>query len=319
MTDPVPAAPPDVDVVILSWNRLEATLEAIASANGQTGVRAHVWVVDQGSEPPALEALRREAAAGRINLVELGTNHGVPGGRNIGMARGTAPYVVSLDNDAEFRDPDTLLRVARAFEAEPALGALSFRMLNYFTGEDDWGAWVFARTLKARSAEAFPSARFVGGGHAIRRQALERTRGYDESLFFYWEELDLANQLIEAGYTLRYEPELVVRHKVSPEARTNWDAGRYYYLVRNALYLRYKYGEGTLKLLGVALGYQVKGWVNGWVKQPLKGAVDGIRMGRASPRTPLGPAARAYIHQHDRAHRGGLLARLKREVFERMR
>jgi GT2 family glycosyltransferase len=313
---------PQVDVVILSWNRREPTLEAIRNAVGQRGVAVRVWVVDQGSEPDTVQALRAEAAAGRITLQELGQNRGVPVGRNLGMRAGAAPYIVCLDNDAEFDDADALLRVVSRFESDPRLGAIGFRVLNHFTGEDDWGAWVYPRALKLRSGDRFLTTRFVGAGHGIRRSALERTRGYDERLFFYWEELDLAYQIIAAGYTLVYDPEIVVRHKVSPESRTNWDDGRFYFLVRNALYLRGKYGGGALELLSMALGYQVKGWFNGWFGQPFRGAVDALRMYRSLPRAErlrLGAEARAYIHAHDRAHRGSLLTRLRREIFERIR
>jgi GT2 family glycosyltransferase len=41
----------DVDVIILSWNRPDDVLDAIASALGQTGVSRRVLIVDQGSEP----------------------------------------------------------------------------------------------------------------------------------------------------------------------------------------------------------------------------------------------------------------------------
>ena len=39
----------DVDVIILSWDRLEDTMAAITSALEQEGISRAVWVVDQGN------------------------------------------------------------------------------------------------------------------------------------------------------------------------------------------------------------------------------------------------------------------------------
>src|SRR5512140_2141820 len=107
---------PNIDVVILSWNREQDTLEAIRSALSQVDVFVHVWVVDQGSELACLTELRECQKRGEIYLEELGRNVGVAEGRNIAMAPGSSPYIVSLDNDAVFEDVNTLRRIADKFD-----------------------------------------------------------------------------------------------------------------------------------------------------------------------------------------------------------
>jgi GT2 family glycosyltransferase len=309
-----------VDVVILSWNRRERTLEAIESALAQRGVEVHVQVVDQGSAEEVLQGLRPLAAQGRITLRELGRNVGVAAGRNLAMGLGTSPVVVALDNDAEFEDPGALSRVAARFAAEPSLGAVGFRILNASTREDDRLSWVYPRPLRARSGEGFEATRFCGAGHALRRSALEKTRGYDERLFFYWEELDLSYQLIREGYRIVYEPGVRVLHKVDPEARTDWGRDRFYYLVRNALYLEYRHFGLTPRLLAQLLGYPLKGAVNGVEPQALRGILHGLRMMREAGREPAMPReGLRYLEAHDTLPRGGLLRRVREELLERLR
>ena len=310
----------DIDVIILSYNRLELTLETIQSVCQQTGVSPVIWLVDQGSSDDCLVALRTMAnSVPNLHLIENGYNTGVAMGRNIGIGNGTAEVVVSLDNDAILADDHTLARLAIRFEEDPALGAVGFKVENYYTGEYDRGSWAYPRNLFEHRDEMFLTTRFCGAGHALRRSALEKTALYDEALFFYWEELDLSYQLIEAGYKIIYDPAFVVRHKVSPEQRTNWKDKRYFYLVRNAIYLDFKYFRSLKRALMLSAGYLLKGAYNGTFKQALSGVLDARTMIRQLPNAlPLGLHAKQYIYEHDFRHRGSIWQRIQREVFERL-
>lgn len=309
---------PSVDVVILSWNRRDETLDTIESVLAQRGVEVRICIVDQGSEEACLKALREAASDPRLDLVEVGCNLGVSGGRNLGMRRGAAPIVVCIDNDAVFADSGCLAHAVARFDAEPLLGALSFCVRNFFTGQLD--SWAYPRALKSRADEPFMSTRFSGGAHALRRRALEQTELYDDRLFFYWEEVDLSYQLIELGWTIAYDPRVVVRHKVSPEARVNWGRERFYFLVRNALYVDHKYFGSPSRLVVRAVGYFVKGLRNGVPGQVLRAVGDSFRMIREldPERRLLGEEARRYLYQHELRHRGGVLRRIRDEAWERM-
>ena len=315
------AEQPTLDVVILSWNRHELILETIASVQQQRDVQATIWVVDQGSDAATLQALRPLHEAGAIHLLEMGRNLGVAAGRNVGNTQGDAPIIVSLDNDAVFADENALRKIVALFRENERLGAVGFRLKNYFTGEDDWLNWAYPRRLFERRAERFLTTRFVGAAHAIRRAAWEQTRGYDPRLFFYWEELDLGYQLIAAGWQVAYDPRVVVRHKVAPETRLNWHDGRYYYLVRNALYLNYKYFRSWRAVLKLAAGYVLKGAYNGLLGEALRALRDATGMMnavRVEDMPPLNEAARRYIAENDSGVRGSLWQRLRHEVFTRL-
>lgn len=312
-----------VDIVVLSWNRLDSTLETIESARSQRGVDARVWVVDQGSDQACLDGLRQGiAGADGVVLHELGRNYGVAGGRNRGMALGRAPYIVAIDNDAVFADERTVERAVERFEAEPGLAAIGFRIRNFYTGEDDESSWAYPRQLRSSRNQEFVTTRYCGAAHALRRSAIEETTWYDEALFFYWEEADLSYQLIQAGWRLIYLPDCVVRHKVDPEARTGWQGDRFYYLVRNAVYLDWKYFGSLWRAGTLAVGYQLKGLYNGAGRQAARALRDSGRMIRRRPadRTRrLDERSRAYIRDHDERYRGTLWDRLRNEVFERLR
>ncbi|MFZ4408487.1 MAG: glycosyltransferase family 2 protein [Paracraurococcus sp.] len=321
------AGPPgpdyDADVIILALDRAEDTVAAIASARSQVGVARHVWIADQGSRPENLALLAR-AVAGTTDatLVQLDRNWGVAGGRNRATALGTGRCVFALDNDAEFATEDTLAQAVQALRAEPDLAAIGCRILVFATGAEDLSSWGYPPGLLPRAAESFDACTFVGAGHAIRRADFEAAGGYDDALFFCWEEYDFALRAINLGRRIRYRGDIAVRHKVSGERRFAWSGTRWFHFVRNRIYIALKYGDSAPVLLPRFLAYQVKGARNGVLSQGLRAGPAALRLAQAFRPRPeeaglyrLSPKARDYLARNDSAHRGGLPRRLRAEIL----
>jgi GT2 family glycosyltransferase len=315
---PDPRAPVfyDADVVILSLDRPEETVRAIASALAQRGVACRVIVFDQGSNPDAFRRIT-DAMAGEPHAVlhTAGRNLGVPGGRNAAAALGTARVIVSLDNDAVFADSHTVARAVAALDDDPALGAIGMRIVVDSTGADDRSSWGYPASLLSRAGESFDTMTFVGAGHAIRRSAWVRAGGYDAALFFCWEEFDFCLRAIQLGWRVRYRGDIVVRHAVSPERRVHWDEARWFLFVRNRLYIERKWGADAPALVPRFLAYAVKGARHGLLGATMRAWPASARMAAAAAQAALSPAALAYRARTDRAHRGPFLTRLRREVL----
>ncbi len=270
---------PRVDIIILSWNRTDDTIEAIRSALAQEKVDQTVIVVDQGSDAENIKRLRALAAEDRrVVLKEMGRNLGVPGGRNEAAFAGSAPTIISLDNDAEFETPTTAYEAAQALESDNSLAAVGFRIMNYFTGDDDMSSWGYSSHLKKRIDQPFYASAFVGAGHAIRRSAFEKVGGYYDKLFFCCEEIELGLKFHSAGYQIKYQPQLRVRHKVSPEARVTWGKGRYYFTLRNRLFIHLKTGSKPRRIIEFLAGHFIRATRNGLIGDWVRGVFDGYKM-----------------------------------------
>jgi GT2 family glycosyltransferase len=306
----------DADIVILALDRAKETEAAIASVLSQDGVARHLFVVDQGSGLETLDRLAR-AVGGRddATLVSLGSNRGVPAGRNAGSALGHGRVIIGLDNDAAFGDRTTLARAVAAMDAAPDVGAIGFRILDDATGRDDLSSWGYPLELLGRAGEAFDTVTFVGAGHAIRRAVWQQAGGYDESLFFCWEEYDFCLRAIERGWRVCYRGDIAVLHKLSAERRVGWSDERWFRFVRNRLYIERKWGASRLSLMPRIGGYVIKGVRNGQGVSTVRAIAGGTALspGRARYR----PSARTldYLRRNDRAHRGSIFQRLRLEVM----
>ena len=191
-----PGVGPSVDIVILSWDRVSDTIEAVQSAISQLGIRQTIILVDQGTAQDELARLQRFCQGfSNVKLLTNSKNTGVPAGRNQAAKIGSSEYIVSLDNDAIFKDEYQVQKAVELLQGNDELAGLAFRIKIYSDDSDDRVSWPYPRDISVWAERSFAVAQVVGAGHAFRRSAFERVGGYDPRLFFMHEELDLGLRL----------------------------------------------------------------------------------------------------------------------------
>jgi GT2 family glycosyltransferase len=313
-----PAEDYDADIIILALDRADETLAAIASALSQTGLSRHIFVLDQGSRQETRDRFAA-AVADRADATLLASpgNLGVAGGRNLAAAQGRGRAIIALDNDAVFATADTAARMVAALDADPSLAAVGCRIVAHDTGSDDLPSWGYPVSLLPRAGESFDAVTYVGAGHALRREAWQMAGGYDAKLFFCWEEYDFCLRAIALGWRVRYRGDLVILHKVSGERRIGWTAQRWFFFVRNRLYIERKLGRTWMSLAPRAAGYLMKGLRFGLLGETCRALVAARRMSPSAGRRGLPGPASDYLATNDLAHRGSLLGRFRREVLSR--
>ena len=169
--------------------------------------------------------------------------------------------------------------------------------------------------------ETFEVTRFCGGGFALRRDAFERAGGFDGSLFFGGEERDLSWRLIRLGYRLRWYRDLAVLHCSTPVAKVNWSDRRYYFLVRNTLYINHKYGAGLTGLLRGSTSFTIRGVRNGLGLAALRGVGEAYAMclrfsfgAKDKDNYQLTPDMRRYIADTDHKTNESWMTRIRRQL-----
>jgi GT2 family glycosyltransferase len=199
---------PQVDVVILTWNDGPLLSAALASALGSRDVDVRVFVVDNGSDPPA--EIGRDP---HVRLVRNATNRGVAPARNQGVRLGTSPLVCLLDSDARLA-PRSLRAMADHLLASPDLGLVAPVFVDQppeaSAGRRPTLARKLARgaglTARYRGVRRDPRATTwdvhfaIGACQLMRRVAFDAVGGLDDAIFYGPEDVDFCLRLRRAGW-----------------------------------------------------------------------------------------------------------------------
>jgi glycosyltransferase involved in cell wall biosynthesis len=113
--------PPDISVVLATYNRRHSLPRAITSVQAQDGVRFELIVVDDASSDDTLAYLA-SLADPRIRTITRDRNRGPSAARNSGLAAARADVVAFLDSDDAYR-PGRLAAPLAAFAADTGLVA----------------------------------------------------------------------------------------------------------------------------------------------------------------------------------------------------
>lgn len=312
-------ADPTISVVIITMERKEDLLQAIRSVKDQTFSDCEIIVVDQGSSDGTAEAVR--ASYPDVHLVALPHNLGVPGGRNLGASRARGRILFFLDDDGVLA-PDAFELIAKAFEEDQRLGIVSGKIIDYYSGEFQEHYWHYPAYMFNQRDHPFETYAFSGGLSAIRRSVFEDCGGYDEFLFFAHEERGLALQFAARNWRIMYDPHLVMRHK--GQARLGWDHDRFSTYLRARLLVTLVHcplPDAVPLLTTFIVGHLVQALKNGLVPAYLAGMGGALRdyQQAMSQRRPISKAAYRSIRRMERAQRGPLTFRLKRELFRSRR
>jgi GT2 family glycosyltransferase len=214
------AGPPEVTVVVVTWQAVDLLVECLDSLAGQT--LAHdVVVVDNASTDGTAEFLARRPT---VHVVHNRTNRGFAGGVADGLRAVRTPLVALLNNDA-VADPEWLAELAATLAAHPEAAAVTSRMLladvspptvnnaGVVLRDDGYGADRGLGEPAAAYDEPAEVFGFSGGAALLRMDALREAGGFPEQFFLYYEDTDTSWRLRRAGWSIRYEPRAVVHHR----------------------------------------------------------------------------------------------------------
>lgn len=146
-------------------------------------------------------------------------NRGFAAGCNAGIKRALdagADYVWLLNNDAIVQS-DTLARLLA--KVKNGIGAVGSILLNRDGSIQVWGG---GRVGIGRSIVAKSPGRLTwlsACSLLLTREALERTHGFDEGFFMYWEDVDLSYRIRDAGLNLAVAEDAMVTHLGGATAR----------------------------------------------------------------------------------------------------
>ena len=210
-----------VTVVVPAWNGERWLPGLFGSLAAQTQAPHEVIVVDNGSEDGTLGWLAREAPEARV--LAQGRNTGFAVAANRGLLAARTEFVVLVNTDVELA-PNWIEVMAARLAAESRCASVACKMVRLGDDSvlDDCGD-VLRRdgVCEQRGHGRVDDGRWdtpgevfgaSAGAALYRRSAVRAAGAFDERLFSYLEDVDLALRLRLAGWRCAYEPRAVARH-----------------------------------------------------------------------------------------------------------
>jgi GT2 family glycosyltransferase/glycosyltransferase involved in cell wall biosynthesis len=261
---------PTVSVVIVNYKGADDTIACLEGFRGLDWPQESLEIVVVDNASGGDDVARIRAAAPGVTVIASKRNLGFAGGCNLGARKSSGTHLAFVNNDAR-PDPQFLRAAVGALEAQPLIGAVAAKVLDWEGERVDfvasglsWYGQGFKLHVGAEDDGSFDDERDVlfgtGSALVVRRSAFDIIDGFDERYFMFFEDVDLGWRLWLAGYSVRYVPSALVfhRHHASMSKLGTWR--EQFLLERNALFTIYKnYDDENLALLlGPALALAVR-------------------------------------------------------------
>jgi GT2 family glycosyltransferase len=146
-------------------------------------------------ELPAGTGIRRNVLIHDNTLDNVGFGRG----HNANMARGSAPFVLLVNQDCVLEPGVLEALVERAHADAPDVAAWELRQIPY-------------EHPKTYDPVTLETVWVSGAAVLVRRSAFESVGGFDARIFMYGEDVDLSWRLRAAGWRLVYLPKLAAVH-----------------------------------------------------------------------------------------------------------
>jgi hypothetical protein len=231
---------PVLSVVIPSWNTREYLAACLAHLAAAEKPATEVIVVENASSDGSLEFLRTQHP--EVRLVVNAKNEGFARGSNQGLAVARGRYALLLNTDTEVA-PDAIARLVRFLDEHADYGAVAPRLVHrdgttqrtvqefptlgtalfFSTPFERW----FPRSAElrryflrdwdqesSRDVDQPPAAVLL-----LRKAMLDRIGLFDENLWLFYNDVDLAKRMRAAGWRTHYLAEARVVHHVGGSTR----------------------------------------------------------------------------------------------------
>jgi GT2 family glycosyltransferase len=297
-----------LSVLVVTFNRphdLLELLQSVANQEGATEVLEEMLILDNGTSADYAECwdFVRQHPELRIRVLRSEKNIGAAAGKNRLIREARSEAFLFLDDDVVFSTSRDLVSLAsvldKDFFREAKAGIVQLRVVYHDTKEPQRSAYPHKKRMPTPADTEFLTSFFAGGATLMRKEALDRVGPYAEDSIYAMEEYDLGYRIIDAGYSIGYDPSVTIEHKESSAGRVPNDAKlRLQWVNKSAIAWRYlptRYFVTTALMWSLEYVRRVRGHPGSYVRAWR----DIVRIPFREQRRQLSPEALSYLRSTD--------------------
>lgn len=141
--------------------------------------------------------------------------------RNTLYKKAKGSVFIGLDDDAHPLSPHFINEIETNFNSNKNVGIIAFQEVRGLFASDN------EALSHSKKIESFLTNDFVGCGFAIKKEVYDATNGFPVWIDIYGEEPALALEVLDLNYSILYQPNIKVNHRVDVEKRKR--QGRNYF------------------------------------------------------------------------------------------
>jgi GT2 family glycosyltransferase len=232
----------DLSIIILNYNTREHLRVCLTSLLTEgSSVETEIFVVDNASSDGSAEMVAAEFPW--VTLIRSPRNGGFAYGNNLALRRAQGEAMLLLNPDTTLPQ-GSLHRLLDALAAHPQAGVVGPKLLRpdgsmHLACRRSFPTPSIAFYRLSGLSRLFPRSRRFGRYNLtyadpdqsaevdsvcgacllIRRAVVERIGLLDQRFFLYGEDLDWCLRAREAGWSVRYEPSIVIQHRHGAASR----------------------------------------------------------------------------------------------------
>jgi len=241
---------PLVSIVSVQYGHAEVTIDMVLSLRKISYPNIEIIIVDNASPDEHPEIVKEKCP--EIIYIESDKNLGFAGGNNLGFKVAKGKYILLLNNDTEV-EQGFLEPLVEKMENDESIGIVSPKIRFYhspdtlqYVGYDPinsitqrGGAKGFGEKDKGQYEKDELASYGHGAAMMVSMKAIKEVGLMADIFFLYYEELDWAHRIRDAGYKIYYVHNSIIYHKESISTGGRVSPLRAYYMTRNRImYLR---------------------------------------------------------------------------------
>ncbi len=248
-----------VSVIIVQYNKVELTRQAIVSFRQFHGSEHEMILVDNGSTDPAVAELKTNFPDIQTILNENNVGFGVANNQGAKIAKGE--ILLFLNNDTITIAP-FIPNVELQFRENPKLGILGPKLLNedhtfqlsagllptflreiedkILYGLIERKGGIIHRYIERKYNKKQTVGWVTGAALFIRRDLFMNVGGFDEKMFMYFEDKDLCLRAVRESMQVLYDPACSLVHLKGGSSITNPSTKKIYRLSQLFYYAKHR-------------------------------------------------------------------------------